>query len=260
MPTLHLRIWHLGIGFGVLAVIAVALAGVWYFLFRSPTDQVGLRQALAVYRQGRDGVARGLPSPGVYRYRTSGGEHLSVAGADRTFPAASYLIVNDAGCASESWEPFVQHVEGIVVCPSTGGGFTTTTATSYEQIAGTGTTDVITCPTGTVFVPAHPRAGQRWQATCQSSGSAVTLTGTVVGRSSVEVAGTSVPALHTRLTFTFAGSEQGTNPTDYWLSLPTGLILREQETVALSQSAGPLGSVRYTEHMAIALASSTPDR
>ena len=151
-------------------------------------------------------------------------------------------------------------MEGIVACPSPGGGFTTTDATTYEQIAGTGTTDVITCPAGTVFVPAHPRPGQRWQATCQSSGSPVTLTGTVVGRSSVDVAGTSVPALHTRLTYTFAGPEQGTNPTDYWLSLPAGLILREEESVALSQSAGPLGSVRYAEHMDIALASTTPDR
>jgi len=260
MPTLHLRIWHLGIGVGVVVVIAATLAGVWYFLFRSPTDPVGLRQALAIYRQGRDGISRGLPSPGVYRYRTSGDEHLSVAGADRTFPATSSLIVNDAGCATERWEPFVQHVEGAVICPSSGGGFTTTSVTTYEQIAGTGTTDVITCPTGTAFVPARPRAGQHWQATCQSSGSPVTLSGSVVGRSSVDVDGTPVPALHTRLTFTFAGSEQGTNPTDYWLSLPTGLILREAETVALSQSAGPLGSVRYSEHMTIALLSLAPDR
>jgi hypothetical protein len=183
-----------------------------------------------------------------------------VAGADRTFPATSYLIVNDAGCVSEQWEPFEQHVETTIACPSPGGGLTTTTATTHEQIAGMGTTDVITCPTGTVFLPARPRSGQRWQATCQSTGATVTLTGTVVGRSSVDVAGTSVSALHTRLTFTFAGSVQGTNPTDYWVSPPTGLILREEETVALSQSAGPLGSVRYTEHMAIALASTTPDR
>jgi hypothetical protein len=260
MPTLHLRIWHLGIGFGILVLVAAALAGVWYLLFRSPSDAVGLRQALTIYRQGRDGTAKDLPSPGVYRYRTSGGEQLSLAGAARTFPGTSYLIVNDGGCATERWEPFEQHVEGVVVCPAAGGGFTATTATSYEEIAGTRTTSVITCPTGTAFLPAHPTAGQRWRAACQSSGSPVTIVGTVVGRTSVAVGGTTVPAVHTRITYTFAGSEVGTNPTDYWVSPATGLVLREAETVDLSQAAGPLGSVRYTERMAITLDSATPDR
>ena len=84
MPTLHLRIWHLGIGFGVLAVIAVALAGVWYFLFRSHTAQVGLRPALAVYRQGRDGIARGLGPEGALRLDVGGVEHaIALADAHR---------------------------------------------------------------------------------------------------------------------------------------------------------------------------------
>jgi hypothetical protein len=39
-----------------------------------------------------------------------------------------------------------------------------------------------------------------------------------------------------------------------------GLILRQRETVDVEQKAGPLGSVRYTEEMAIALSSLTPIR
>jgi len=264
MPTVdwagHHRIWHLGIGFGVLVVIAAALAGVWLLLFRSPSTEVGLRQALQLYRHGHPGSQRGLPSPGVYRYATSGSEQLSVAGASRTFPSTSYLIVDDDGCATERWVPDEQHVEGLEVCPTGGGGLATPTVPTREQIAGMTTTDVITCPAATVFLPARPRVGQRWQATCQTTGSAVTLTGQVLGDPAVQVGGRSVPAVHTRLTFTFAGGEQGTNPTDYWVAPATGLILREHETVDLSDAAGPLGSVTYTERMAISLASTTPDR
>jgi hypothetical protein len=256
----HHRIWHLGIGVGILVVIAAALAAVWFLLFRSPSTEVGLRQALHLYRGGHSGSQRGLPSPGVYRYATSGSEDLSVAGATRTFPTTSYLIVQDDGCATERWEPDEQHVEGLLICPTAGGGLASPRATTQEQIAGMTTTDVITCPATTVFLPARPRVGQRWQATCQTPGSTVTLTGQVVGDPSVEVGGQAVPAVHTRLTFTFAGDQRGTNPTDYWVAPTTGLILRERESVDLSDAAGPFGSVRYTERMAIALASTAPAR
>ena len=221
---------------------------------------MGLRQALTLYRHGHSGSDQGLPAPGVYRYSTSGNEALSLAGANRTFPTTSYMIVNDAGCASERWEPDEQHIEGLVICPSSHGGFTTSGASSFEQIAGTNTTQIITCPATTTFLPAHPRAGQRWQATCRTSGSSVLLAGQVIGRSSVMVGSQSVPTVHTRLTFTFGGGEVGTNPTDYWLSPSTGVVVRESETVRIAQSVGPLGSVQYSERMAIALATFTPER
>jgi len=82
----------------------------------------------------------------------------------------------------------------------------------------------------------------------------------VVGNSSVNVGGHTVPAIHTRLALTFSGAESGTNPNDYWVSAKNGLILSQRETVDVSQQAGPLGSVRYSEKMAIRIASPTPVR
>ncbi len=69
-----------------------------------------------------------------------------------------------------------------------------------------------------------------------------------------------MPAIHTRLTLAFSGAESGTNPNDYWVSTKDGLILSQRETVDVSQQAGPLGSVRYSEQMAIRIASPTPVR
>lgn len=259
------RILTLGIGLlSLVAAATAAAAGVWFFVLRSPATQVDLRTALRLYRddrnEGRSGNAH-LPPSGVYRYRTTGGEQLSIGGISRSFPDATDMIVTQSGkCATMKWEPLVQHMEGIVECPQKDGALLLSSAVSYEQIAGTSTNSVITCPPNMYFVPPDPVAGKRWHATCHSKGQAIGFLGQVIGVSGLDVGGTEVPALHLRLTLSFSGAESGTNPNDYWVSLQNGLILRQSETVQVSQNAGPLGSVRYTEQMAIALTSVAPLR
>jgi hypothetical protein len=264
MPILHWatqhRWWALGAGFTIL--VALVAVGVWLFALRSPGTRIDLNQALRLYRQHQQaGQASGknLPPSGVYRYRTSGHEVLSIGGIGRTFPSTTEMIVTDAGCATAQWEPFTQHTEGITECPQPGGALSMRTGTSHEEIAGAATTEVITCPSTAYLVP-PASAGVRWHSTCHATGQTVSLTGEVVGAASVDVGGRWMPALHTRLVLSFAGSETGTNPTDYWVSVDSGLILREQETVDIAESAGPLGSVHYSEQMSISLASLTPDR
>jgi len=255
------RSWALGVGATILLVLVGA--GVWFFVLRSPGTQVNLRQALRLYRleQKTGGETNAqLPPTGVYQYRTSGGEQLSIAGISRSFPATSEMIVTEAGCATMKWEPLVQHMEGLVECPQRDGALEIRSALSYEEIAGTQTTSVIHCPPRMYFVPPHWFVGERWQSTCHSAGENVVFSGRVMGPSSVDVGGNEVPALHVRLTLFFSGAESGTNPNDYWLSLQNGLVLRQRETVDVSQKAGPLGSVRYTEQMAITLASVAPIR
>jgi hypothetical protein len=259
----HHRFWALAIGATTLVVVAAA--GVWFFILRSPGTQVDLRQAVGFYRAkqklGQTDPSKYLPSTGVYRYRGSGGEELSFAGISRQFPTATDIIVTQtAGCATMSWEPLEQHVEGWVECPQKNGALSIKSTPSYEQIAGTQNTTVIRCPAGMYFVPPGPFIGQRWHTTCHSPGERIVFSGEVLGLSSVDVGGLKVPALHTHLALSFSGSESGTNPNDFWVSLHNGLILRQRETADLSQQAGPLGSVRYTEQMSISLTSVTPIR
>ncbi len=261
MPLLswfaHHRFWALGAGVAVL--IAAVAVGVWFFVLRSPGTQVDLRQALRLYRHDQrvppsaDGSL--LPAAGVYNYRTSGFERLSVAGISRSFPSSSEVVVTDASCATVRWVPFEQHMEGLVECSGRNGAVRMVSALSDEEIAGVRTTEVIDCPAGAYFLPSRPVRGERWSATCHTGGQAVAFTGRILGWSTIAVRGRQEPALHTQLTFTFRGGESGSNPTDYWVSPATGLILREQEAVDLSQRTGPLGSVRYHEQMAITLTS-----
>jgi hypothetical protein len=257
------RSW-LVLGIGVPLLLVAVAAGVWFFVLRSPGTQVSLRQALRLYRleQKSDPPVEGahLPPPGVYRYRTTGGEQLNVGDIGRSFPATSEMIVTEDGCATMKWEPLVQHVEGLVECREQNGSLFVKAALSYEEIAGTKTTSVIQCPASTYFVPADWFTGERWNSTCHSDGEKVVISGEVLGASWVEVGQVREPAVHTRLTLFFSGSESGTNPNDYWVSVHNGLILRQRETVDIAEKTGPVGSVRYTEQMAITLASIAPER
>jgi hypothetical protein len=256
----HHRFWTIGIGATVLIVSVIA--GLWFFILRNPSTQVNLRQALHLYRlnQKKDKTGSNrLPVSGVYRYQTDGWERLSFAGIHRSFPTTTNMIVTEARCATMKWEPLVQHMEGMVLCRQDSGGLTITSAPSYEQIAGTQTTSTIRCPVGTFLIPPNPRPHERWHTICHGPGQKVIFSGQVIGASFVQINGHHVPAMHTRLSLDISGSESGTNPTDYWVS-SNGLILRQFETVDVSQQAGPLGSVRYTEQMSIKLTATVPIR
>jgi hypothetical protein len=255
------RLWSLGT---VCILLIGAAAAFWFFVLRSPGTPVGVQQALRYYRTAQRSKSNGqkstLPPSGVYQYGTSGGESLSLGGISRSFPAVSDLIVIDARCATMAWEPLEQHIEELVECPLSQGGFGAASFSSYEEIAGTKTTDRIQCPANTYFVPPHPFVGEQWRAECSSTAQRVGLTGRVVGRAPIDVGGHSVSALHARITLDFSGSETGTNPNDYWIDPTDGLILRQHETVGIYQKAGPLGSVRYAEQMTIGIDSEVPIR
>jgi hypothetical protein len=256
----HHRLWSLSGGLAVLVVLA--LGGLWFFVLRSAGTPIDLRQALLQYRQLQrtdPGLSTGLPRSGVYGYLTSGGEQLSVGGIARSFPPTSQMVVTDARCATVLWEPFEEHQEQMVLCPSPGSALTMTSALTREELAGLQTTDRIRCGTGAYVVP-PPSTGPRWHATCHGSNQAIAFDGRLLGSGPMVIDGRHEEAIHTRVTLTFTGTQVGTNPTDYWISVDDGLILREQETVDIAQQAGALGAVQFDEHMAISLLSTTANR
>ena len=126
-----------------------------------------------------------------------------------------------------------------------------------ESIAGSTTTSTINCPATTYLLPPAARPGQRWAATCSqvSPAEKILLAGQALGPATMVVGGHAVSVTHTRLTLTFTGTEHGTNPTDFWIVPSSGLIVRERETVGVTQ-----GGVRYTENMEATLTGLTPAR
>jgi hypothetical protein len=248
----------------VLAFVFVSCAGgtAWALVFRTVSSPVGLREALRMYRREQTGkmltsLRNRMPVPGVYTYRTSGGESLNLVGVARSFPSSTSMIVADGSCATVSWVPITQHTESTTVCNTSNGALTLPKLVTDESIAGSTTTSTIDCPAGTYLLPPAARPGQQWAATCSLANPAerIMLAGQAMGPATIVIGGHAVSVEHARVTLTFTGAEHGTNPTDYWIVPSTGLIVREQETVGVTQ-----GSVRYTETMGATLTSLDPSR
>jgi hypothetical protein len=261
--------WHWVQHHRILSVIALALLIVscaggtaWALVFRTVSSPVGLREALRMYRKEQTGkmlesLRNRMPAPGVYTYRTSGGESLNLVGVARTFPSSTSMIVADGRCAKVSWVPITQHTEETSVCTAPSGALTVPRLVTHESIAGSTTTSTIDCPVSTYLLPPAAHTGERWRATCSLANPAekIKLAGQALGQSTVMVGGHAVSVTHARLMLTFTGTEHGTNPTDFWIIPSSGLIVRERETVGVTQ-----GSVRYTENMDATLTGLNPAR
>ena len=124
-----------------------------------------------------------------------------------------------------------------------------------ESIAGSTSTSTINCPASTYLLPPAARPGQRWAATCTqvSPAEKIKMAGQALGQSTMLVGGHAVSVTHARLIFTFTGAEHGTNPIDFWIVPSSGLIVRERETVGVTQSG-----VHYTENMETTLTGLNP--
>jgi hypothetical protein len=248
----------------ILAFVIVASAGgtAWAFVFRTVSSPVGLREALRIYRREQtekmlQTLRSHLPAPGVYSYRTTGGESLSLPGMARSFPPSTSMIVMGGNCATVSWVPLTQHTETTTECAGPDGGFTVPRLVTQESIAGTDATSSVACPATAYLLPPNAISGQKWAATCalQSPAEKVMLAGVALGKSTMSIAGHSVTVEHTRFTLTFDGSQAGTNPTDFWIVPTSGLIAQEKEEVSVTS-----GGVDYTENMLSTLTNLSPLR
>jgi hypothetical protein len=248
----------------ILAFVIVSSAGgtAWALVFRTVSSPVGLREALRMYRKEQtekmlSALRDHLPAPGVYVYRTAGGESLSLMGVARSFPATTSMIVEDGTCATISWVPITEHTETTTECPDPNGGFSVPRLVTNESIAGSNTTSTVECPATAYLLPAYATTGQKWAATCalQSPTEKVELAGEALGPTTMTVGGQSITVEHTRFTLNFDGSQAGTNPTDFWIVPSTGLIVAEKELVGVTS-----GGVRYSENMVSTLNNLKPIR
>jgi hypothetical protein len=248
----------------VLTLVILSSAGgtAWALVFRTVSSPVGLREALRMYRREQTekmltSLRNHLTPPGVYTYRTTGGEGLSLMGVARAFPSSTSMIVTDGRCATVSWVPITEHTEATTVCTGADGALIVPRLVTTESIASTDTTSTVECPSTAYLLPPGARTGARWSAACslQSPAEKVGFHGEVLGRSTLAIGGTTVTVEHTRFVLTYKGSESGTNPTDLWVVPSTGLIVREKEEVGITS-----GGVRYSENMEATLAGLAPAR
>lgn len=264
-----------------LTVFVLATAGgtCWAVFFRTVASPVSLRDALRLYRRADAGSltsnaatsAQGPLANGVFGYRTTGGEGLSILGVARSFPSATDMIVSDAPasadtvggqCSVVQWVPITQHTETTTVCPTTvpvdgrsSPAIVLPQFVTYEAISNTVSTTTISCGATAFLVPPDAAKGATWSTFCRQSGSSanVVLSGQDLGPAVVTVAGHAVQTTHVHLSIDFTGAEVGTSPEDFWLA--NGRIVQQSEIVDIVQ-----GGVKYHETMRTTLTSLTPTR
>ena len=254
--------------------VLVAAVVVFVLLWRgSGAHQVSTEAARRRFEQGSSStrppdatVLR--PAAGVYVYRGSGTEHLSLPPkSQKQGPRMPATVAHRSdGCWTFRLDYSSQHWQTWIYCPRDG-GLVELGGQTFERwdfvFTKFNSTSVFKCDPPSITIRAQMSGGDAWQQRCRGTssgtkGEAVTSGPyTFVGDTVVVVNGTRVPADHFRQRRTLSGSQTGTQTTDYWFAKRDGLPLRNKRVVTVHTNT-VVGSSTYTERGEFELTSLTP--
>ncbi len=271
----HPRRRRLRIVAGVVAAGFAVGVVVFVMLWRSSgAHQVSTSAARQRFEQGSSTSLAPTtalrPAAGVYLYRGSGTEHLSLPPKSQSqgpqMPAT--VTHRSDGCWTFRIDYSSQHWQTWVYCPRDG-GLVELGGQTFERwdfvFTKYDSTSSFTCAPASVAIRAGARPGDHWQQTCRGTstgtkGEAVSSGPyTFVGPDTVTVGGTRVAAYHFRQVRTVTGNQTGTQTTDLWFAQRDGLPLRNRRVVDLDTDT-VVGSSKYTERGSFELASLAPQR
>ena len=211
------------------------------------------------------------PAPGVYSYRGSGTETISVP------PSRSPRVpVSPApwsgwagGCYEFRLDYSDRHWQSWDYCVRSGALDSPSRAGYYDWIFvafDVHDTSTFRCSPAFVTIPADIVQGAREVVACTGSNDNLAIgpvfmrgTSKVVGPTSVRVAGQAVPTVQVDEQVTFSGGQSGFNPATTWFSAATGLPLRGAWHTVVS-TASPVGHSTLDAHGDFTLTSLTPQR
>lgn len=198
------------------------------------------------------------PAPGVYRYRTSGGESVSLLGASHTYPAETYAVVRrTGGCGWElRAEVIAEHVDRREMCS---GPDQILQLAQQRAVTFFGTTDGGTLRCDPPQVQHHPGAqvGQSRTDRCTDDGVVAEMVLRVVALGTRTVGGVTVDTVEVRIAGTMTGRVRGTSLDLVVMDARTGLPIEVERWVdTVADAFGT--SIRYQEHAEFQLLSLTP--
>ncbi|MBV8234559.1 MAG: hypothetical protein JO075_02545 [Acidimicrobiia bacterium] len=201
-----------------------------------------------------------LPAEGVYAYRTTGGESISVAGASHSYPPETYATVRHLGGCQWLNENDVikEHVDKRTLCSEPGHLLQLEQSREVTFFGKTDGGDYVCAPPETQHDTTE-QVGATTVGTCTASdGSAARIEATYLGHEPVQVGGASVDAVHLHLHSTLTGRAQGTADEQFWLLPHSGLVLRWDRSVDTMADAAFGANVHYQEQATFLLESLTP--
>jgi hypothetical protein len=247
------------IGTVVLAVVVVSVGLTWA-LTRDTAREVSVDEAReragggTTVPAGPPDIER--PPPGVYEYRGAGSESLSVPPLSQdqgpTIPGTVELL--DDGCWTLRVDFSTNHWQSWRYCRD-GAGLVEAGGQSWQRwmVGPTAITNLTTSTCeDTVALPAEREEGQEWPARCVATNEAVegeaVSSGVLrfVGEEDVVVGGDTVRAAHLVREREMSGAQEGTERTDLWVAVDTGLPLRNERRVEAATDT-PVGPSTYTE-------------
>jgi hypothetical protein len=212
--------------------------------------------AVARFRSAGPGAAEpvaGLPVPGVYRYRTTGGERISFLDYHRSYSPTTVRIVTRRGCGVREEQRFlVQHLEYYDRCGDRLASYGTDIAYWWTH----GTQD-FRCNGGS-FDGRDMRPGEKSAWRCADEDTRADQTTEYLGEETVVVDGRTLPARRTKWSTQFSGATQGSAVVDDWFDPITGLVLREERNIGLKVGSPFVGDVTYIDISSYTLVSTKP--
>jgi hypothetical protein len=263
-PRRRRRRWWWIAAAALLAVAGTVGALLWFT--SRPAKEVSLKQAESRLPSSQaTGPLGRRPSPGVYQYRGSGTDRLTLPPKSQpegpSMPGTVTLQGQD--CWTFRIDYSTHHWQSWDFC-SRGAELRETGGQLWQlwplgPISLTNSTSII-CTPEVPIVPAQPTAGQTWTGHCSATSSAVKgkMEASVVyrylGPTTVAVNGENVPSEHLLITQNDRGAQKGTESYQMWLQTGSGLLLRLDQDIKVT-TVTPLGTSTYTQKGTLSLAS-----
>lgn len=252
------RRWLVVVAAAVAGVAAAGALGGWWFLLRDVAEPATVGEAVSAYREQGPGGRPTIPA-GVYVYATDGSEQTdALSGVTHRYPRTSTITVSGVPCGVRlRWDVLRGRSTTWTVCTEASDWIE---RSRYERHTFFGVTDetTYTC-TGKPFRPAGDRPATAFTVDCSTGKAKEQGPGRVVGRETVRVGGTLVPAVHIRTTTSFSGDTTGSSTFDFWLARETGLPVRI-DMVSRTTNGSLIGDVHYEERVSLHLTSLVPRR
>ena len=201
-----------------------------------------------------------LVAPGVYRYTTTGQEHVdALNGTTHAYPTETTITVMTEGCGvSLRWDALRERWDEWHLCATPDLVELGTDGIQYHEFFGQPDNEAVACDTTVMMVAAPPGAQAPVQQRCTLADDPWLPVWTMLERTPRTVDGQQVDVQHVRMEIK-DDDEYWEHTTIDWYLAPDGLPVEVVATKS-SLSPSPIGAIQYDEQFQLQLESLTPLR
>ena len=201
-----------------------------------------------------------LVAPGVYRYTTTGQEHVdALDGTTHPYPPETTITVVTEGCGvSLRWDALQERWDDWHLCATPDGVVLGTDGIQYHEFFGQPDNEAVACDTTVMLVTATPGAQAPVAQQCTLADDPWLPTWTTLERTPRTVDGQQIDVQHVQMQIE-DDDEYWEHTTIDWYLAPDGLPV-EVDATKSSLSASPIGAIQYDEQYHLELESLTPLR